>query len=180
MLDKSKPQTSHNKRRCCLIQLIKALCKGYSTTLAPRIERKPTLKSIHISVVMILAFFTMFAVLSNSVRASMKVERKPNATTGSEIFSAQNLIDLPDVQEIITMHGNTKIHKFDIDGLNKLHVTSDYVQIDISKQKQEITCNPEKDLESESEQVQNMFHLRFIYIWILHQIFIGFQSSANI
>ncbi len=156
MLDKSKPQTSHNKRRCCLIQLIKALCKCYSTTLAPRIERKPTLKSIHISVVMILAFFTMFAVLSNSVRASMKVERKPNATTGSEIFLAQNLIDLPDVQEIITIHGNTKIHKFDIDGLNKLHVTSDYVQIDISKQKQEITCNPEKDLESESEQVQNI------------------------
>ena len=54
------------------------------------------------------------------------------------------------------MHGNTKIHKFDIDGLSELHITSDSIQIDISEQEKEITCNPEKDLESESDQVQNI------------------------
>lgn len=146
MLDKSKPQTSHNKRRCCLIQQIKALCKGYSLTSTPRLERKPTLKSIHISIVMILCFFTMFAVLSNSVRASMKVARKPDAIMSPKMFLEP---ELTDSSEIFTMHNSLKIHQFtSSDIFNSLHLTNISVEDVVSEQAQEIS--------NKAEQVQNI------------------------
>lgn len=107
MLDKSETQTtSSNKRRCCITQPIEPFycifCKN--STL---VEWKPTWKSIHIYIVMILSFIFMSAVLSNSAIASMRmIPKKVTPISLAPTIATQDSIDLIIVEETV------KIYKF--------------------------------------------------------------------